>query len=325
LVQFAAVQCGTSLAEVLRQTLRGLFLPAVVAFGSAVQLMGWLGSGGWLPLLATCIAAGLLFAASFLAVGSRHEDRQLLFEVMFGHATRADGAPSDGMLKRLRWLRSLRDFLVNLRYYLYDESHTRPDHYQALFRDANDPWRYRTSPERGSDRFAAALEMLDAVRPEGRLFGEVLEIGCAEGLFTELLASRCDRLLAVDVSDIALGRARDRCRSRPDVSFRSWDLLRDPPLADRYDLVVVMAVLDNFVRIRQQKLLRSRIVDLVRPGGYLLVESTRTGGDLEDTWWRRAFHRGKWLNHYVAQHPALETIEVRITPICVQTLCRKRS
>lgn len=215
--------------------------------------------------------------------------------------------------------------MANLRYYLYDETHTRGHYYEGLFRGEEDPWSYGSRRELGADRFAEALAMLEAAQPGLHHFGSVLEIGCAEGRFTEQLAPRCNRLLAVDISNIALDRARARCSDQPAVEFRSWDVLRDPLLTDRFDLVVVMAVLDNFVRPAHLKQLRQRMIDLVRPGGHLLVESARTGGDLEDTWWRRALHRGRWLNSFVAQHPALETVEVRNHTIYVQTLCRKKA
>jgi SAM-dependent methyltransferase len=228
------------------------------------------------------------------------------------------------MNKKPRWLRSVRDFLSNLRYYLYDETHTRRDYYEDLFRKHDDPWGYGVKPELGSSRFEEALAMVDTIEPISRRIGHALEIGCAEGLFTEQLAPRCDNLLAVDISEIALERARARCGDHPGVEFHLWDLLRDPLPLHQFDLVVVMGVLDNFVRIWQLKLLRERLVDLVEPGGYLLVESTRTGGDLEDAWWRRKLHRGRWLNAFVAQHEALETIKVRCHTICVQTLYRKK-
>lgn len=46
------------------------------------------------------------------------------------------------------------------------------------------------------------LQALDSVRDRA-CFRRALEIGCAEGVFTELLASRCENLLAVDLSAVA--------------------------------------------------------------------------------------------------------------------------
>jgi predicted O-methyltransferase YrrM len=324
LVRSAGILCEVSQFEVLRQALRGLLFPSVVTLLVALTLPQWLGAGGWLSLLATCMAAGLLFFTAFFTMGKGLEERRLLFDVFFRGRPPGGGGESTRRLRKPRWLRSIRDFLANLRFYLYDETHTRRDYYETLFRNEGDPWRYETMPERGANRHAGALALLEAALAAPGRFESCLEVGCAEGLFTKPLATRCRRLLAVDISDIALDRAREYCRDSDGVEFRSWDLLRDPLLPERFDLVVVMGVLDNFVRLGQLRVLRERIIALLQPGGYLLVESTRMGGDLEDSWWRRVLHRGKWLNHYVAQHPSLETVDVRIDMVCVQTLLRKR-
>ena len=52
-------------------------------------------------------------------------------------------------------------------------------------------------------------EVLDLVRSASEL-RRVCEVGCAEGIFTELLVDRCDSLLAVDLSAAAVRRAQER-------------------------------------------------------------------------------------------------------------------
>src|SRR5450755_4031834 len=87
-----------------------------------------------------------------------------------------------------------------------------PRHSRALlnrqFGQQADPWNALTAEQ---PRYQTVLRMLDSVRGD-RQFHGVVEIGCAEGVFTEALASRCEALQAVDFSEIALRRARDRCR-----------------------------------------------------------------------------------------------------------------
>jgi hypothetical protein len=68
---------------------------------------------------------------------------------------------------------------------------------------------------------------------------------------------------------------------------------------------------------------RERVVACVKPGGYLLVGTTRTGGDLEDSWWRRMLHRGRWLNEYVGKHRQLETVSCNMGAIAVHTLYKR--
>src|SRR5579862_4119523 len=43
-------------------------------------------------------------------------------------------------------------------------------------------------------------------------WGDALEIGCSEGVFTEQLASKCASLSAYEISPVAAERARKRCQ-----------------------------------------------------------------------------------------------------------------
>ena len=110
--------------------------------------------------------------------------------------------------------------------------------------EKEDPWNYVTCPEE-SDRFRSALHLLEKVRgivPFDRGF----EVGCAEGVFTIMLAPHCKSLLAVDISTNALRRASERCAGTQ-VRFEQWDLSTSPAPADM-DLVVIMDVLELFFR-----------------------------------------------------------------------------
>src|SRR5258707_8849986 len=95
--------------------------------------------------------------------------------------------------------------------------------------EREDPWNYTNCPEE-TERFGSALKMLDAVRRD-EVFECAFEIGCAEGIFTSMLAPRCKSLLAVDVSKEALGRAIKRCAANG-VKFEEWDILNSPAPLD---------------------------------------------------------------------------------------------
>ncbi len=58
-----------------------------------------------------------------------------------------------------------------------------------------------------------------ARRPARRALRTALEIGCSIGVLTQQLATRCDRLLAVDAAPTALLPARQRCRDLTHVEF----------------------------------------------------------------------------------------------------------
>ncbi|MGI4894413.1 MAG: PIG-L family deacetylase [Janthinobacterium lividum] len=67
-----------------------------------------------------------------------------------------------------------------------------------------DPWGFE---DRWYERRKQALTL--AVLPRER-FSAAVELGCSNGVFTAALAPRCDQLLALDVAESALERARDR-------------------------------------------------------------------------------------------------------------------
>ena len=108
-----------------------------------------------------------------------------------------------------------------------------PGYFEALYARDPDPWRFASS-DYERDKYAATL----AVLPERR-FTSGFEIGCSIGVLTRQLADRCDKLLAVDVSDIALVQARERC---PGVAFANMDLRSEWP-EGRFDLILFSEVL----------------------------------------------------------------------------------
>ena len=75
-------------------------------------------------------------------------------------------------------------------------------------RDA-DPWDFETSA------YEAAKYEQTIAALEGRRFSTALEVGCSIGVLTERLAEHCDDLLAIDVAESALVRARERVPQRP--------------------------------------------------------------------------------------------------------------
>jgi cyclopropane fatty-acyl-phospholipid synthase-like methyltransferase len=82
-------------------------------------------------------------------------------------------------------------------------------HFERLYSKSRDPWDYESSPyEQG--KYRATLEALSG------LPGRTLELGCSIGVFTEMLAPRCDTLLAVDFSRTAVAEARRR------LSDKEW-------------------------------------------------------------------------------------------------------
>lgn len=125
--------------------------------------------------------------------------------------------------------------------------------FEALFAAREDPW-----PSAASD----VIQALPAER------GRVLEIGCGEGGLTLELATRESHVLGVDISTIALERARERCSGSANVDFCQLDALRELP-AGPFDVVVcdgVLAYAEGSVDAAA-----ARVAESVSPSGRLVV------------------------------------------------------
>jgi SAM-dependent methyltransferase len=105
-------------------------------------------------------------------------------------------------------------------------------HYEA----SADPWGYRTSVYEHA-KYDATLAALPP-RPLGR----VLEVGCSIGVFTRLLAERCEQLVAIDFSARAIALAREQLCDVADVELAQASFPEQAP-AGEWDLVVCSEVL----------------------------------------------------------------------------------
>jgi SAM-dependent methyltransferase len=97
-----------------------------------------------------------------------------------------------------------------------------------------DPWDIETSDfERR--RCARLLEILSA-----RRYAKALEIGCASGAFSHLLARVTDRLVALDISPTAIAFARKAWPDSDATDFRVANIIEfDPRAEGPWDLVVM--------------------------------------------------------------------------------------
>jgi SAM-dependent methyltransferase len=107
-------------------------------------------------------------------------------------------------------------------------------YFDELYAATDDPWSFATSAYEAEkyDRSLAALA------PRYR---RGLEVGCSIGVFTARLAARCDELVAIDISALALERARDRCSRIANVDFVHGAFPHDAP-EPPFDLVTCCEV-----------------------------------------------------------------------------------
>jgi len=138
-----------------------------------------------------------------------------------------------------------------------------PGYFESLYRENPDPWGFERLPYEQAkyDDTLAALE--------GRRFGRVLEVGCSIGVLTARLAPLADELVAVDVSDTALARARTRCGAFENVRFERLRMPAEAPQGT-FDLILLSEVIyywDSADLAAAAAYLR----DAVRPEGWLLM------------------------------------------------------
>ncbi|MEN2989083.1 class I SAM-dependent methyltransferase [Tistrella sp. BH-R2-4] len=108
--------------------------------------------------------------------------------------------------------------------------------FDRLYRRDPDPWQVATSPYERA-KYQATLDALP--RPHYRLG---IEAGCSIGALSARLAGRCDRLIGLDVSGVALRLARRHHGADPRLRFQQADLPRDWP-GVAADLIVLSEVL----------------------------------------------------------------------------------
>ena len=112
----------------------------------------------------------------------------------------------------------------------------RPGDFETRYRADPDPWDYQDS-DYERRKYAATL----AACGDGP-FGRALELGGSIGVFSALLAPRCERLLTIDVAPTAI---RPGARTPRRLSSGGRDRGRDPGGHPRgpYDLIVASEIL----------------------------------------------------------------------------------
>lgn len=144
-----------------------------------------------------------------------------------------------------------------------DQPPVAPEHFDWLYANDPDPWKFATSGyER--DKYAATLAALPRPR-----YARAFEVGCSIGVLTRQLAARCDEILAVDVAGIALQDAAVRCEGLPGVHFARMVVPQDWPEGS-FDLILFSEVL--YYLSGAGRLAAARLsLQSLRPGGTIVL------------------------------------------------------
>jgi predicted TPR repeat methyltransferase len=143
--------------------------------------------------------------------------------------------------------------------------------------ERGDPWDIESS-EYERDRCAQLLRMLGGTR-----YARVLEIGCGAGYLTRLLAPHADQIVALDISETAIDRARALGTGSTAVDFRVANVMDYKPQVDGpWDLIVfsdTMCYLGWLYPFFDVAWLAVQLFDATRSGGRLMLANSMGDGD----------------------------------------------
>ncbi len=103
-----------------------------------------------------------------------------------------------------------------------------------------DPWRYSVS-QYEKTKYLRQIEAIRAFCPQPH---SILEVGCAEGVFTSMLREAFPqaKITGIDISPIAITRAREACKDCANVELIEGDAIQvfcDGLLHDhRFDVII---------------------------------------------------------------------------------------
>ncbi|MCW1414064.1 nodulation S family protein [Rhizobium sp. 1AS11] len=148
---------------------------------------------------------------------------------------------------------------------------TQVNNYQLLHSElaAEDPWRLDGN-EFERERHAQMLRLSLSQGP----ITNALEVGCAAGAFTKILAPHCKRLTVIDVVPQAIVRTRQRMKEPSHVSWVVADVQQFSTKL-LFDLIVVAEVLYYLEDIAAMRGAVRNLVSMLAPGGHLVFGSAR--------------------------------------------------
>jgi len=106
----------------------------------------------------------------------------------------------------------------------------------------------------------------------------ILEIGCGTGEFSRLLASRAERILAMDLSPQMVRLARERSKLYPNIDFVEGDVMAYQLPDNEFDCIATLATLHH---LPPEPVLR-KIRKALKPGGVFVCLDLYQRSNLTD-------------------------------------------
>jgi len=168
-------------------------------------------------------------------------------------------------------------------------------HFEELYQKKPDPWNYENY-EFEKEKYQKTLKAIP------REVQTIWEIGCSEGIFTQLLLDKGKEVFGVDISETALLRARERLKDYGDkIQFQKLDITWED-INGTFDLILASEILyylggKNVLLPLEEKFYRH-----LRAGGYLLLCHFYPSGKIIHDIFREN-NRFKEIFEEVTHHP----------------------
>lgn len=223
-------------------------------------------------------------------------------------------------LRRHPRARSLTYFIVSVPLVLSCTPKRILERYDTAFRLKLDPFGYRTD---WGDLHLGLIEGLIRRAQDGNA-PHALDLGCGEGWVSHRVSSLCADIVAVDVSPTGLARAVALCADTPNVAVRRWDLERDPLLGP-FDLILAVCFLEVVLRPVSRRRVRRLVLEMLVPGGHLLVMTTKQSQVVEASAWCGVLAWGAaGVDRFLSSSGVLDRLVWEETDSHVVTLYRYR-
>jgi glycosyltransferase involved in cell wall biosynthesis/SAM-dependent methyltransferase len=192
-----------------------------------------------------------------------------------------------------------------------EEEETRSQYWDRFF-SQTDPWNYGSDYERV--KYQRTLDLLPA-----DCLDKVLELGCAEGVFTRHLAPQAKSLIAADISAIALERARTRCADCGNIDFRKLDIFTDD-IPGGQTLILCSEILYYVEQPERLPEIIAKLRDALAPGGRLVMthafvlkdDMSATGFDWEHAFGAKVIHQTLLMTEGLCHERSIATDLYRI-------------
>jgi predicted TPR repeat methyltransferase len=137
------------------------------------------------------------------------------------------------------------------------------NYFEDVYNKKGDPWDFETS-QYEANKYAATLNVLN-----GAVYKNAFEIGCSIGVFSKMLVAKCQKLLSVDVAEVALQKTKARLKDFPDVKIEKMIIPKQFP-SDQFDLIV-MSEVGYYFTMPDLTTIKEKIIANLAPNGLLLL------------------------------------------------------